>query len=109
MQSKKCHLSRKYAALGRSSTRVHLAASGNTARLLVARLIAYTVRVNITSAFRKSRPENLSLRHLFSKLSDEELRKVEDVFYGYLEIVWDIYEHAKRTHPERFDKIRDPS
>ena len=84
---------------------------GNSARLLVASVIAYTVRVNIaTSLFpKKGRSENLSLRHLFPDLTEEKLHDVENFFYGYLEIVWDIYREAKRRDPHRFDKTRDPS
>jgi hypothetical protein len=87
----------------------NLAEKNTSARLLVVHFIAYTVPVNTAAFPKKSRGENLSLRQLFPKLSEGDLHKVEDVFYGYLEIVWDIYEYAKRTHPERFDKARDPS
>lgn len=51
-----------------------------------------------------NRPSELTLRSIFPQLKDEELDKVEDVFYGYLEIVSQIYREAGRTHPERFDR-----
>jgi len=58
---------------------------------------------------RNSRPSNLTLRPLFPDLSEEKLREVEDFFYGYLEIVWDIYQEAERRDPHRFDKKPSPS
>lgn len=57
----------------------------------------------------KTREENASLQRLFPNASNEELEKLDDVFYGYLEIVWDIYRETKRTHPEHFDKTKDQS
>ena len=46
-----------------------------------------------------------SLRDLFPDLSDEQLKEVEDTFYGYLEIAWRIYERLERERPEFFDTL----
>jgi len=46
-----------------------------------------------------------SLRDLFPDLSDEQLKEVEDTFFGYLEIAWRIYERLERERPEFFDTL----
>jgi hypothetical protein len=46
-----------------------------------------------------------SLKHLFPNLNDEDLQAVEEMFYGYLEICWDMYAEVKKD-PERNVKLQ---
>jgi hypothetical protein len=50
------------------------------------------------------RAPNPELRKLFPRLSEEELREVEDTFHGYLEIAWRIY---ARLEAEGYFKNED--
>lgn len=53
--------------------------------------------------------ERPSLRDLFPRLTEEQLRAVEDTFYGYLDILWWIYSRLKRERPQLFDSFGSPS
>jgi hypothetical protein len=49
--------------------------------------------------------EAMTLRALFPKLSDEELKRVADTLYGYCRTVLSIYERLKRDQPEVIDEL----
>jgi len=51
----------------------------------------------------KPNKEERSLRDLFPNLGEEQLKEVEDTFYGYLEIAWRVHERLQRERPELFD------
>jgi len=53
--------------------------------------------------------ERPTLRDLFPALTDEQVRSVEETFYGYLDILWRIYGRLKRERPELFDSSDPPS
>ena len=57
----------------------------------------------------KSKGEKLPLRDLFPELSEEQLKEVEDIFYGYLEIAWRIYERLERERSGVFDTEKHSS
>jgi hypothetical protein len=52
----------------------------------------------------RSRP---SLKPLFPKLSEEELKAVEDTFHGYLEVAWRIFERLEAEG--RFNMQANPN
>jgi len=39
-----------------------------------------------------------SLRPIFPDLSEKQLKEVEDVFYGYIETAWQIFERMEREN-----------
>jgi hypothetical protein len=47
-----------------------------------------------------------NLKPLFPNLNDEELKAVEDTFYGYLEIAWRIFERIETKEEQRAQKKR---
>jgi hypothetical protein len=47
-----------------------------------------------------------SLKPLFPNLNDEELKAVEDTFYGYLEIAWRIFERIETKEEQRAQEKR---
>ena len=47
-----------------------------------------------------------SFRPLFPDLSEEELKEVEDAFYGYLETAWEIFQ-AIEADPVRYAKFEE--
>jgi len=52
-------------------------------------------------------PSRESLRPLFPNLTEEELKEVEDTFYGYLEIAWRIFERIEAEQKQKEQEGRE--
>jgi len=48
-----------------------------------------------------------SLKPLFPNLNDEELKAVDDIFYGYLQIAWRIFKRIETEEAQKAQEKRD--
>jgi hypothetical protein len=54
-----------------------------------------------------SMPRKITLRQLFSGVSEKELDEITDVLHGYLAVAWRVYERLEREHPEVIDALME--
>ena len=50
--------------------------------------------------------ENLTLQRLYPDYTAEELAEAEDTLKRYLDLVWRIYNRARRDNPQKLTEMR---